>query len=85
MGKTIDRAALHVLATLALYLFFVSAFGDIWLAAGCALCALLLLRKLLSPVSRRRFGGLRGLHKGGQAKPRKISDMRALLCRVKSL
>ena len=45
----------------------------------------LLLRKLLSPVSRRRFGGLRGLHKGGQAKPRKISDMRALLCRVKSL
>lgn len=53
MGKTIDRAALHVLAALALYLFFVSAFGDIWLAAGCALCALLLLRKLLLPLAGR--------------------------------
>ena len=53
MGKTIDRAALHVLAALALYLFFVSAFGNIWLAAGCALCALLLLRKLLLPLAGR--------------------------------
>ena len=53
MGKTIDRAALHVLAALALYLFFVSAFGNIWLAAACALCALLLLRKLLSPLAGR--------------------------------
>ena len=37
MGKTIDRAALHVLAALGLYLCFVSALGHIWLAAGCAL------------------------------------------------
>ena len=43
MGKTIDRAALHVLAALALYLLFVSAFGDIWLAAACALAALPML------------------------------------------
>ena len=53
MGKTIDRAALHVLAALGLYLCFVSAFGNIWLAAGCALCALLLLRKLLLPLAGR--------------------------------
>ena len=53
MGKKIDRAALHALAALGLYLGFVSAFGSIWLAAACALCALLLLRKLLSPLAGR--------------------------------
>ena len=53
MGKTIDRAALHVLAALGLYLCFVSALGNIWLAAGCALAALLLLRKLLMPLAGR--------------------------------
>lgn len=53
MGKKIDRAALLALAALGLYLGFVSAFGNIWLAAACALCALLLLRKLLSPLAGR--------------------------------
>ena len=53
MGKKIDRAALHALAALGLYLGFVSAFGSIWLAAACALCTLLLLRKLLSPLAGR--------------------------------
>ena len=53
MGKTIDRAALHVLAALGLYLCFVSALGSVWLAAGCALAALLLLRKLLMPLAGR--------------------------------
>lgn len=53
MGKKIDRAALLALAALGLYLGFVSAFGSIWLAAACALCALLLLRKLLSPLAGR--------------------------------
>ena len=40
MGKTIDRAALHALGALLFYLFFVSALGNIWLAAACALAAL---------------------------------------------
>ena len=53
MGKKIDRAALHALAALGLDLGFVSAFGSIWLAAACALCTLLLLRKLLSPLAGR--------------------------------
>ena len=53
MGKTIDRAALHVLSALGLYLCFVSALGHVWLAAGCALAALLLLRKLLMPLAGR--------------------------------
>ena len=51
--KTIDRAALHVLSALGLYLCFVSALGHVWLAAGCALVALLLLRKLLMPLAGR--------------------------------
>ena len=53
MGKKIDRAALHALGALLFYLFFVSALGNIWLAAACALAALLLSRKLLSSLAGR--------------------------------
>ena len=53
MGKKIDRAALHVLAALALYLFFAAAFRNIWAAAACALCAMLCLRRVLSGLTGR--------------------------------
>ena len=53
MGKRIDRAALHVVAALALYLFFAAAFRNIWAAAACALCAMLCLRHALSGLTGR--------------------------------
>ena len=53
MGKKIDHAALHVLAALALYLFFAAAFRNIWAAAACALCAMLCLRRVLSGLTGR--------------------------------
>ena len=56
MGKKIDRAAGHMLAALLLYLFFVSAFENIWAAAVCALFAALCLRRALAPLARRAPG-----------------------------
>lgn len=53
MGKRIDRAALHVAAALALYLFFAAAFRNVWAAAACALCAMLCLRRALSGLTGR--------------------------------
>ena len=53
MGKKIDRAALHVLAALTLYLVFAAAFRNIWAAAACALCAMLCLRRVLSGLTGR--------------------------------
>lgn len=53
MGKKIDRAALTLVLTAAAYLFFVAMLGNVWIAAGCALAAMLLLKKLAGGMPRR--------------------------------